>query len=136
MSASFSITAEPERDLVRIRMSGFFTPADIVAFLEERSRAHARLTCGPNQHLTLNDVRGMNIQPQEAVAGFQAMLADPAHRSRRLAFVVAPTLARGQLVRALSGRSNTQFFEELTEAETWLLNPEERAEAAPRRAVR
>ena len=135
MSASFSVTAEPDRDLVRIRMSGFFTPADIVAFIEERGRAHERLTCGPNQHLTLNDVRGMSIQPRDAVAGFQAMLADPAHRSRRLAFVVAPTLARGQLARALSDRGETRMFEDLREAEAWLLDRDESAEASPRSAI-
>ncbi len=134
MGAKFSIAVEPDRDLVRIRMSGFFTPADITAFLDERRRAHAQLTCEPNQHLTLNDVRGMSIQPQDAVVGFQAMLSDPAHHSRRLAFVVAPTLARGQLARALSGR-NARMFTEVPEAEAWLLNPDEIVQASPRCAT-
>ncbi|MGQ0659671.1 hypothetical protein [Sphingosinicella sp.] len=135
MSASFSITAEPDRDLVRIRMSGFFTPADIAAFLDARARAHAQLTCGSNQHLTLNDVRGLSIQPQDSVAAFQTMLADSNYRSRRLAFVVAPTLARGQLARALSGRANTRMFEDPHEAEAWLLDPDEKAEPSSRRAI-
>ena len=133
MSATFSITAEADRDLVRISMGGFFTPEDIGRFVEARRRAHAQLRCGPNRHLTLNDVRGMKIQPRESVEAFQAMLADPAYRSRKLAFVVGATLARMQLERALSGRRDTAFFEDPAEAEAWLLQPEER-QAPLRRA--
>lgn len=124
MSATFTITAEPERDLIRIRMGGLFGPQHVTAFLEARERAHARLRCAPNRHLTLNDVREMKIQPQQSVAAFQEMLADPAYRSRRLAFVVAPTLARGQLARALAGRSDAALFEDPLEAEAWLMSPE------------
>lgn len=34
MNAQFSIRVDPERDLVRIRMSGFFTHQDIADFAE------------------------------------------------------------------------------------------------------
>ncbi|HYD11397.1 MAG TPA: hypothetical protein VEC11_00970 [Allosphingosinicella sp.] len=123
MNASFSFQVDPSRDLVRIQMAGLFTPADIHAFLEARRRAHAELRCAPNRHLTLNDLRGMKIQSQEGVAAFRDMLADPAFRSRRLAFVAAPTLARSQLVRALDGR-DARCFDEPGEAEAWLLDEE------------
>ena len=119
MSARFSFRVEPSRDLVRIEMAGLFTLADIDAFLEARRRAHAELRCGPNQHLTINDVRDMKIQSQDAVARFRELLADPACRSRRLAFVAAPTLARSQLMRALDGR-DARCFDDPDEAETWL----------------
>lgn len=135
MSASFSITADPARDLIRIRMGGFFKAENIASFLRERDSAHARLGCAPNQHLTLNDVREMSIQPQDAVKAFQEMLADPAYRSRRLAFVVSPTLARGQLARALDGRPNTRLFDDVTEAEAWLLSPDVEEAATSRRAA-
>lgn len=133
MSAHFSIKVDPVRNLVRIEMSGLFAPADIADFLEARRRAHERLRCPPNAHLTLNDVRGMKIQHQEQVADFQAMLADPDYRSRRLAFVAAPTLARAQLARAVAGRSDTRLFDDPAEAEAWLLAAEE--EPALRRAA-
>lgn len=126
MSAKFSINVDPALDLVRIEMSGLFSAADIESFLEARRHAHARLRCRPNAHLTLNDVRAMKIQHQVQVGAFQAMLADPAYRSRRLAFVVAPTLARAQLARALAGRADTRLFNDSREAEDWLL-----AEEAP-----
>ncbi|MBO9621791.1 MAG: hypothetical protein J7500_03675 [Sphingomonas sp.] len=121
MSAEFSIDVEPERDLVRIAMSGFFTPADIADFLEERRKAHLRLHCARNQHLTINDLRGMKIQPQDSVAEFQRMLGAPEYRSRRLAFVIGPTLARSQLSRALSGR-DARCFQTVVEAEAWLFS--------------
>ncbi|HEX4695047.1 hypothetical protein [Sphingomonas sp.] len=129
MPAQFTVTAEPARDLIRIRMSGFFTPDDIQAFYAARAVEHAKLTCGPNRHLTLNDVSGMKVQAQDVVASFQALLADPAYRSRRLAFVVSRTLARSQLMRALDTRS-ARCFEDAATAEKWLLTPDADAEAA------
>jgi hypothetical protein len=123
MSATFSIHAEPERDLVRITMAGLFTPEDIEAFYAARDVAHAKLACGRNQHLTINDLRGMKIQPQESVAGFQQMLGAPEYRSRRLAFVIGQTLARSQLQRALAGRGpDVRCFDSVTEAEAWLFS--------------
>jgi hypothetical protein len=123
MSATFSIDAEPERDLVRIMMAGLFTPEDIADFYKARDIAHAKLTCRRNEHLTINDLRGMKIQPQESVAGFQQMLGAPEYRSRRLAFVIGRTLARSQLQRALSGRGpDVRCFDTVAEAEAWLFS--------------
>lgn len=123
MSATFSVHAEPERDLVRIEMAGLFTPEDIAAFYQAREQAHARLTCARNQHLTINDLRGMKIQPQDSVAGFQQMLGAPEYRSRRLAFVIGRTLARSQLQRALSDRGpDVRCFDTVEEAEAWLFS--------------
>ena len=119
MDANFSIHADPSRDLIRIRMSGFFTIDSIQAFLDARRDAHARLRCGPNEHLTINDLREMKIQSQDVVGKFYSVLADPAYRSRRLAFVVASSLARMQLVRALGSRSAECFTDPLA-AEQWL----------------
>jgi hypothetical protein len=119
MSATFSFDVDPARDLVRIAMAGLFSPEDIAAFLAARRDAHAKLTCGPNQHLTINDLRGMKIQPQESVAAFQQMLGAPEYRSRRLAFVIGRTLARSQLLRALAGRG-ARCFDSVAEGEAWL----------------
>ena len=127
MNASFSFQTDPALDLVRIQMSGLFTSDDIAAFLEARRRAHAELRCGPNQHLTLNDVRGMKIQLQDAVSDFRLMLSDPAYRSRRLAFVASQTLARSQLMRALADREDARCFDSVEEAEAWLLGDESAA---------
>jgi hypothetical protein len=130
MEAEFSFQIDRAWGLVRIRMSGLFTPGDIAAFLEARRRAHDELGCAPNRHLTLNDVRGMKIQSQDVVAAFRAMLADPAFRSRRLAFAAAQTLARSQLMRALDGRE-ARCFEQVEDAEAWLFAGEVNQVEAP-----
>lgn len=126
MSADFSFQVDPSRDLVRIRMGGFFTPDDIDAFLAARHEAHQQLTCARNQHVTLNDIRDMKIQSQEIVDAFRAMLAGAEYRSRKLAFVVSPTLARTQVARALD-RRDAQCFEDMWRAEAWLFLKDVRA---------
>ena len=126
MDARFSFQVDPARDFVRITMAGLFSRQDIEDFVEARREAHARLLCAPNAHVTLNDIRGLKIQPQETVVAFRAMLAAPEYRSRRLAFVAGPTRARMQLLRALAGRDGRCFDDPIT-AEAWLLREEEPA---------
>ena len=121
MSAHFTVRADPAKDLVRIKLSGFFTETDICAFFEARAVEHARLTCGPNQHLTLTDLTEMKVQAQDVVGAFRNLLSDPAYRSRRLAFIVNKTLARSQLMRALDGRV-ARCFEDPVAAEYWVLS--------------
>lgn len=121
MDATFSVAADPALSLVRITVGGFFQPDDIRRFGEQRDREHARLRCAPNQHLTLVDMRAMRIQSQEGVDGFGQLLANPAHRSRRIAFVVEATLARMQIKRAAAGRDDAMYFRDPAEAEAWLL---------------
>lgn len=130
MGAQFSFEIDRPRGLVRIRMSGFFAPDDIGRFLEARRQAHEALGCAPNTHVTLNDISGMKIQAQEAVTAFGEMLMAPAYRSRRLAFVAGPTLARGQVMRALAGRE-ARCFEDHAAAEAWLIDGD--LEVAPLR---
>ena len=124
MTGEFSIHVDENRDLVRIRMADFFDGEGIAAFIAARREAHARLRCPPNTHVTLNDVRGMKIQSHATIDAFQAILADPVYRSRRLAFVVPMNLARGQLLRALNGR-DARCFHDAQAAEAWLLGAEE-----------
>jgi len=133
MRAEFSIEVDPERDLIRIRMGGFFRQADIAGFLEARRAAHEALRCPPNAHLTINDIRGMDIQSHDIVEAFRDMLAAPAYRSRRLAFVVANTLARSQALRAIESRE-ARWFTDPAAAEAWLL-ADEADEAPLRRAA-
>jgi len=129
MSANFHVEVDPSRDLVRIRLSGFFTQDDIQAFLEARRVAHAQLRCGPNRHLTINDVTEMKIQSQEIVAAFRDMLSAREYQSRRLAFVTGPTLARSQLLRALVNRT-ARCFDDVKTAEAWLFSDDASSRAS------
>ncbi|WP_242201666.1 STAS/SEC14 domain-containing protein [Sphingomonas hankookensis] len=119
MEASFSIINDVPRGLMRISMSGFFEPADITRFVTERNAAFRILKARPNDHLSLVDIRAMDIQASESVTGFQQVLADPHYRSRRIAFVVGRSLAAMQIRRAAKGR-DTRYFDEVDEAEAWL----------------
>lgn len=121
MTATFSITADVTRDLICVTMAGFFTVDDIARFGTQRDHAHQKLRCLPNRHLTLVDMRGMVIQSQESVDRFQTMLANPATRSRRIAFVVARSLARMQIKRAAANR-DAAYFMTIEEATAWLVD--------------
>jgi len=130
MPARFTFAIDRPRGLIRISMSGLFTGQDVADFLFARRRAHAALGAVPGGHLTLNDVRAMKIQPQQTVAAFRDLLANPEFPSRRLAFVVAPTLARTQLARALDTRK-ARCFAGVEDAEAWLLDGRDEAVVLP-----
>lgn len=119
--AEFTIRVVPERHLVCIIMAGFFDVADIDRFAAARDEAHRALTSGPGEHLTMVDIRGMQIQSQDSVAAFSRLLTDPRQRSRRIAFVVAKSLARMQIQRAAQDRDDAGYFTDPDEAERWLL---------------
>ncbi|MEG3182371.1 hypothetical protein [Sphingomonas sp. LT1P40] len=121
MKAEFSIDVDVPHDLVRITLAGFYGPDDIKRLVAARDEAFKQLQCPPNQHLTLIDVRAMDIQAQDSVATFQQLLIDPTKVSRNLAFVVAQSLARMQAKRATEKRQ-VSFFVTPEEAEAWLLS--------------
>lgn len=125
MSDKFTIVADRAHGLIRIVMTGLFTLDDVREFCEARKQAHEELGLPKNAHLTLNDVRNLNIIPQDTLRAFGEMLADADYHSRRLAFVVAPTLVRGQVARALDGRKDARWFEDPAQAEAWLFAEEE-----------
>lgn len=127
MGAIFRITVDPSTSLVRQYLAGFYEAEDVERFVAARNAAHERLTCGPNEHVTLVDVRDMKIQPQDIVQAFGAVLAGPRYRSRKLAFVFSQSLARMQLMRASEGR-NARMFTDMAEAEAWLLAEDDAAD--------
>jgi len=122
MSATFSFDVDPARNLVRISMSGFFQREDIIALAAARDKAHEELRCPANAHVTLIDVRQLKIQSQETMGAFEALLAARDQRSRRLALVVAQTLARTQVERTLASRPGAACFSDPFAALAWLLD--------------
>lgn len=121
MTPTYSFDIDPNRDLARITMGGFFSPDDVARFRQARDTAYQQLTCGPHEHVTLVDMRGMHIQSQEAVAEFTKLFADPAYASKALAIVVSRSLARLQVQRAAAGRTVAYFTEDMEAAERCLL---------------
>ena len=123
MPARYSFQIDPRRNLVRMELHGFFSPDEIAAFDHDRRVAYRQLRCGPNDHVTLVDMRGTHIQSQEAVTGFARSIADQGTKSRRIAFVLTRSLARLQVKRAAAGR-DAAFFLTIEEALDWLLADE------------
>ncbi len=119
LSPSYRIACEPERDLVRITMSGFFSVEQVQEFATARAEHYAQLRCPPNQHLTLCDASQMRIQTQEVVAAFARVVQIPEFRSRKLAIIVGSSLARIQTQR-VSEREGVQLFRSVSDAEEWL----------------
>jgi len=124
MKPKFTFRVDRARGLVRITMAGFYDTADVAAFFEARRTAHAELGLPPNEHLTLNDLRGMRIQKQEVIDAFQQGLAVPEEKARRLAVVVDAAMARAQASRAIAS-ADTRYFAEVAEAEAWLFADED-----------
>ena len=124
MTDKFTFTLDRVRGLVRIRMQGFYGLEDVESFFQARRRAHAELGLPLNEHLTLNDLRGMKIQAQDVIQAFQKGLAAPEEKARRLAIVVDAAMARGQANRAISS-PDTRYFTDVESAEAWLLADEE-----------
>lgn len=123
MCATFSITVDVPLSLVRMTLTGFFSPADVARFVEARDAAHRQLRSLPNQHVTLVDIRSMQIQSQEAVQEFQLVMSSPETASRRIAFVVSKSLARIQAQRAAVHRP-ANYFANVEDAEEWLVAEE------------
>lgn len=119
MKPSYLFEIDVPRSYVRMTLNGFFSPEQVAEFDVARHAAYRELRCARNQHVTLVDMRGMDIQPQEAVAMFGQSLADPRTRSRRLAFVVAKSLSRLQIQRAAAGRAPA-YFTTIEDAEAFL----------------
>lgn len=120
VAADFSIQVEPAHAVIRLEMGGFFGRNDVLALQRGMEDAVTMLACGPNQHLTLCDVRAMKIQSQEIVSAFAQIVGSSTLCSKRLAFVTGSSLARLQ-TRRLTDRPGVAFFSDLQAAEAWLL---------------
>ncbi len=120
MEATFSIDPDVSCGVLRITMAGFFEAADIARFAGAVRDGLAALRMRPNGHLTLVDIRDMDIQAQDSVTGFQQILSDPRTASPRIAFVVARSLSSMQIRRAAKGRE-AGYFNDPAAAEAWLL---------------
>ncbi len=128
MTDKFTFSLDRARGLVRIRMQGFYSLEDVDAFFDARRKAHAALGLPPNRHLTLNDLRSMNIQSQDVIQAFQKGLANPEEKARKLAIVVDAAMARGQANRAINA-ADTRYFTDVESAEAWLFADEETGRA-------
>ena len=121
MDASYEITIEPERGLLRIVVGGFLSTEDLAGILAAKQAALVRLAMPPNTHLALCDFSACKLQSQDVVQMCRSAIADPRFMARRIVFVIGSSLARMQLRRMLV-RDDAAFFETMAEAEAWLFD--------------
>ncbi|MBN8808521.1 MAG: hypothetical protein J0I47_09875 [Sphingomonas sp.] len=122
MSGQFVARCDSDRNLIQYTLDGFFGPDDLGTIQAERRAAHDQLHCGPNQHVTLCDVRGCKIQSQAVLAMFRTIVGEESGRARRLAFVTGESLARTQVRRIRDADpQRIGVFETSELAERWLL---------------
>lgn len=108
-----------------MKIAGFFEPSDVAAFAQAVAGEIAclRPSLAGRPHVSICDARGVQIQSKEAVAAFADMLAHPAARSRRLAFIVDATLARMQIKRLTARDESSAYFTDDAGAEAWVFEP-------------
>ena len=124
MAYAFEFIPNPRRGVVTINMSGFFLDDAIPLIATGMADALRKLNCGPNQHMTLIDVTGCQIQTQHIVGAFQKLVTNPMFRSRRLAVVVGSSLIKMQIRRIISDDSYARIFDNHSAAEAWLSQTE------------
>ena len=113
---TFSFSPDRDRRLMRISMSGFFLPPDVARFAAALAIEFALLGPGFNPHVSLIDIRGMQIQTQESVEAFGRVLASPTYAASRRGFVIEPGLARMQIKRIATTRE-PRYFEDVAACE-------------------
>lgn len=129
MGASFSFHVDPEEGLVRITLSACFGPGDFLALAAERIAALGSLTCPPSAHVSLVDVRELEIRSQATIDAFETLLSAREYRPRRLALLVAQTPEMARVQRALAARPGVACFTSPYDAVAWLLD--DGADSAP-----
>lgn len=120
------IEIDRERNLVRVTLSGFFTPEVAHIATMEVRMAIQSLGSAAGQHVTLYDMREVKAAPNETVELLRMGFANPVYRplwARKVAFVTASPLLRRQLDRIREARPDMVIYGDVDAALAWLLAP-------------
>ena len=117
----YNIDILPQKQLIDIRMSGFFSVADAKRFCEDEQRAVAQMGALAGNHLVLVDVTAMKIQSQEVVYSFQELIDNAPRKARRIALVVGKSLSMMQARRLDNDAGRLGLFDYRSDAMDWLL---------------
>jgi hypothetical protein len=120
-----SITLDRARNLVEVRLSGFFAPEDAAKAGEDVRAAIRSLGAGAGQHLTLYDVGEVQIAPGPTMELLASIFGNPEYQplfAKRVAFVTPSALARLQLQRLRQARADIGIYDTRANALGWLLS--------------
>ena len=116
----FEITTEPSKRLVRLKLSGMLTEADVRELYRQEHAAIHAMACPLGEHLLLIDSTQNELQTQSVIETFKRQMSKPS-RAKRIAVVTGQSLSRMQARRLLSEQPG-YIFHTVAEAEAWLLN--------------
>lgn len=115
----FEIKTEPGRRLVRLKLSGMLSEADVTELYRQEHAAILAMGCRLGEHLLLIDSTDNLLQTQSVIEAFKHQMAKPS-RAKRIAVVTGQSLSRMQARRLLTEQPG-RTFETMAEAEAWLL---------------
>jgi hypothetical protein len=115
-----TVEAEPLRKLVRARMSGLLTIAEVQAFGEAEQAAARAMGLGSGEFLLLVDTAGDTVQTQEVMLAFRDLMTNSPLKAGRIAVVRAGALTGMQSRRFSDIRSSYEVFSNVRDAEAWL----------------
>lgn len=119
MTATYTISIDPPRQLLRIAFRGFFRAEDLAEYESRKHLALVQLGLPTHQHVTLCDFTECVPQSQEVLDLFRQTLDNPRYSSRKLAVVVSTALTALQVKRIVT-RPNAACFTDVAAAEAWL----------------
>ena len=120
------IEIDRERNLVRVTLSGFFSPEVAHISTMEVRMAIQSLGSAIGQHVTLYDMREVKAAPNETVELLRMGFSNPVYRplwARKVAFVADSPLLRRQLDRIREARPDMRIYADAEAALAWLLEP-------------
>jgi hypothetical protein len=117
------VFTDPARRLVRARMGGMLSVAEVEAFGREEQDAVRAMGLASGAFDLLIETEGNLVQTQDVMDAFVRLMADSPLKARRIATVRAGVLTRMQSKRVSRLRTGTAVFDTVAEAEAWLAEP-------------
>ncbi len=124
VSSSHAIHVDPVRNLVDVRLAGFFNPEDASWVAEEVRAAILSLGDAIGRHVTLYDASAVKVAPPATIEAIRMSYAMPQVRelwARKVAFVATTALVRRQVARLTDVHPALQVFRDRASALAWLL---------------
>jgi hypothetical protein len=119
----FQVETNHAERMIFLRMAGVLSVDEAHACAAAKEAAVDSLG-PPYDHMTLVDVRGLRLQPQEIFAIFTNFVATTRHKSRKVAIVGGEGTARMQFRRVAERaplRDDMRLFTVMAEARDWLV---------------
>lgn len=131
---AYRIKTDPPRNQLRLTFSGHMNVALLDAFEKEFEAALALMAEGnerPDRYLVLVDLRQQQVQQQDVVARFQAIVARFKPSLRRIAVVMSGSVLHKMQAQRIGGMENHAIFCSEEDALNWLVSEGEQTGKGP-----